>query len=103
RRRRDSVSRRAAGEWPQEWMPIWLCSRAIQPRTFARSPTSIARSAPDAFSMPLVYSTDLAYVHDAGFSDFARRAVPELVKILSRHGIRRGLIVDVGCGSGALA
>jgi len=55
------------------------------------------------FSTPLVYSTDLAYIHDAGFSDFAARAVPELVNILSRNGIRRGLVVDVGCGSGVLA
>ena len=50
-----------------------------------------------------MYSTDLAYIHDAGFSDFAARAVPELVNILSRNGIRRGLVVDVGCGSGVLA
>ena len=50
-----------------------------------------------------MYSTDLAYIHDAGFSDFAARAVLELVNIFSRNGIRRGLIVDVGCGSGVLA
>ena len=50
-----------------------------------------------------MYSTDLAYIHDAGFSDFAERAAPELVNILARHGIRRGLVVDVGCGSGVLA
>src|SRR5437764_12214022 len=84
-------------------MPIWSCSRAIRPRTFGRSPTSVTQSAWDACSTPLVYSTDLAYIHDAGFSDFAERAAPELVNILARHGIRRGLVVDVGCGSGVLA
>jgi 2-polyprenyl-3-methyl-5-hydroxy-6-metoxy-1,4-benzoquinol methylase len=50
-----------------------------------------------------VYSTDLAYIHDAGFSDFARRAAPELIRTLRNHGIRRGLVVDVGCGGAPLA
>jgi SAM-dependent methyltransferase len=50
-----------------------------------------------------VYSPDLAHIHDTGFSGFARRAAPELVAILRRHGIRRGLVVDAGCGSGVLA
>ena len=50
-----------------------------------------------------LYSTDLAYIHDAGFGGFARRAAPEVVRILRAHGIRRGRIVDVGCGSGILA
>jgi SAM-dependent methyltransferase len=57
-----------------------------------------------------VYSTDLAYIHDAGFSDFARRAAPELIRLLRGHGIGRSrvsqrapTIVEVGCGSGILA
>jgi SAM-dependent methyltransferase len=70
---------------------------------FEPLPTSAARSGQDAFSTPLVYSTDLAYIHDAGFSDFARRAAPEIVAIFRGYGIRRGLVVDVGCGSGVLA
>src|SRR5207253_4438511 len=41
--------------------------------------------------------------HDAGFARFAHRAAPELIQILRRHAIRRGRIVDVGCGSGPLA
>ena len=49
------------------------------------------------------YSPDLAYVHDQGFTTFAHRAAPELIRILRRHGIRSGLIVDVGCGSAPLA
>jgi SAM-dependent methyltransferase len=51
-----------------------------------------------------LYSTDLAYIHDAGFGDFAERAAPELIRILRRHdalGARR--VVEVGCGSGTLA
>jgi SAM-dependent methyltransferase len=77
-----------------------------------------------------LYSFDLAYIHDAGFGDFAERAAPEVIKILRRHGIRppastrdhksarlrgpdrdrgttgserAGRIVEVGCGSGRLA
>ena len=50
-----------------------------------------------------LYSTDLAYIHDAGFSTFARRAAPELIRILRRLGIRTGLVVDVGCGGAPLA
>jgi SAM-dependent methyltransferase len=64
-----------------------------------------------------LYSTDLAYIHDAGFGDFAERAAPEVIRLLRRHGIRprpkrrRGTtgsgrakpVVEVGCGSGTLA
>jgi SAM-dependent methyltransferase len=49
------------------------------------------------------YSTDLAYIHDAGFSQFAHRAAPEVIRILRQHGIRRGLIMDIGCGAAPLA
>jgi SAM-dependent methyltransferase len=50
-----------------------------------------------------VYSADLAYVHDAAFGDVARRAAPEIVRLLRARGIRRGHIVEVGCGSGIAA
>jgi SAM-dependent methyltransferase len=50
-----------------------------------------------------LYSADLAHIHDAGFGDFAKRAGPELVRILRAHRIRNGLIVEAGCGSGILA
>jgi len=49
------------------------------------------------------YQSDLAYIHDAGFGDFARKAAPGLLGILRREGIRSGLIVDLGCGSGLWA
>jgi len=53
--------------------------------------------------MPPAYSIDLAYVHDSGFTRFARRAAPELIRILRKRGIRSGVVVDVGCGSGPIA
>ena len=43
-----------------------------------------------------LYATDLAYIHHAGFGDFARRAAPELIRILRAHGIRNGFIVEAG-------
>jgi len=49
------------------------------------------------------YSTDLAYIHDAGFSRFAHRAAPEAIRILRERGIRRGLVIDIGCGAAPLA
>jgi SAM-dependent methyltransferase len=49
------------------------------------------------------YGEDLAYVHDAGFSWFATSVSPVLLKLLRRHGITSGLVVDLGCGSGIWA
>lgn len=57
-----------------------------------------------------MFSTDLAFIHDAGFGEFAERASPEIVRILRHHGIRAESdagrsrrIVEIGCGSGTLA
>ena len=52
---------------------------------------------------PMAYSEDLAFVHDAGFGDFARGAAPHLLALLRRAGIASGLVVDLGCGSGIWA
>src|SRR5262245_16326767 len=52
---------------------------------------------------PHMYSTDFAYVHDAGFGDVARRSAPEIIRILRAYGIKRGHVVEIGCGSGILA
>lgn len=49
------------------------------------------------------YGDDLAYIHDAGFRDYALNAAPGLLHILRRRGITGGLIVDLGCGSGRWA
>jgi SAM-dependent methyltransferase len=49
------------------------------------------------------YRRDLAYIHDAGFRDYALGAAPGLLQILKKNHTRRGLIVDLGCGSGRWA
>ena len=49
------------------------------------------------------YGRDLAYIHHAGFSEFAESAAPGVLEILWKHGVRDGLVVEVGCGSGILA
>ena len=49
-----------------------------------------------------MYGKDLSFVHDAGFGDFARNAVPALIARLRAAGVRRGArVVELGCGSGA--
>jgi SAM-dependent methyltransferase len=49
------------------------------------------------------YGSDLAYIHDAGFGAFAEAAAQTLLALLRRGGVRGGLVVDLGCGSGILA
>jgi SAM-dependent methyltransferase len=49
------------------------------------------------------YKEDLTYIHDAGFGDFALGSAPGILEILRRNGIRGGLVVDLGCGSGLWA
>ena len=49
------------------------------------------------------YDRDLAYIHDTGFTGFVRKAAPGLLRLLRQNGIRAGLVVDAGCGSGVWA
>lgn len=49
------------------------------------------------------YRVDLAWIHDTGFSDFALAAAPEILRLLNRHRLAGGLVVDLGCGGGRLA
>ena len=49
------------------------------------------------------YREDLAYIHDAGFRDYALNAAPGLLQILRNNGVTEGLVVDLGCGSGRWA
>jgi SAM-dependent methyltransferase len=49
------------------------------------------------------YGSDLAYIHDTGFGDFARGSAPGLLRLLQHNGIDEGLVVDLGCGSGIWA
>lgn len=48
-----------------------------------------------------MYRDDLAYIHHAGFSEFAESAAPGVIALLRRHHVRR--VVEMGCGSGVLA
>jgi 2-polyprenyl-3-methyl-5-hydroxy-6-metoxy-1,4-benzoquinol methylase len=50
-----------------------------------------------------MYSTDLAHIHDQAFTASSLQVAPELLRELHSRGIREGLIVEVGCGSGRLA
>lgn len=49
------------------------------------------------------YGEDLAYVNDAGFSDFTEGTTPGVLGVLRRGGVKSGLVVDLGCGSGRMA
>lgn len=49
------------------------------------------------------YREDLAYINDAGFSDFTEGATPGVLALLRRLGVSSGLVVDLGCGSGRFA
>jgi SAM-dependent methyltransferase len=49
------------------------------------------------------YGTDLSFIHDVGFGGFADGAAPGLLELLRRTGIDRGLVIDLGCGSGIWA
>ena len=53
--------------------------------------------------MTKAYKDDLAYIHDVGFGEFAKTATPSLLKMLRANGIDKGLVVDLGCGSGIWA
>jgi SAM-dependent methyltransferase len=68
----------------------------------AEPPAGITFFSPSARQKPL-YAEDLAYIHHVGFGDFARKAAPELLRVLRRAGIRDGTLVDLACGSGLWA
>jgi SAM-dependent methyltransferase len=53
--------------------------------------------------MPDWYNEDLAYIHDVGFRDYALKSMPGILQILKHNNIPKGLIVDLGCGSGISA
>ena len=49
------------------------------------------------------YREDVAYIHDVGHADFALHSAPGILEILRENGVTRGLVVDLGCGSGQWA
>jgi SAM-dependent methyltransferase len=50
-----------------------------------------------------LYSDDLAYIHDAGFSHHARGTAEGVVTVLRQSRIHEGLVVELGCGGGITA
>ena len=51
----------------------------------------------------VAYDSDLAFIHDSGFGDFARNSAPGILALFDSSGIRSGNVVDLGCGSGIWA
>jgi SAM-dependent methyltransferase len=49
------------------------------------------------------YGVELANIHHTGFSAYAGAFAPELVALLRASGIRRGQVVELGCGGGLTA
>jgi SAM-dependent methyltransferase len=47
-----------------------------------------------------IYRTDLAAIHHEGFGELVRKAAPVLLAAFHGAGLRRGPVVDLGCGSG---
>jgi len=48
------------------------------------------------------YAEDLAHIHSAGFSGFARKAAPGVLRWLRSSCPPGARVVEIGCGSGAL-
>lgn len=57
----------------------------------------------DLIMTDLFYDTDLAYVHDTEYGNFARQAAKSIKKILNQEFHEKGLIIDLGCGNGIVA
>ena len=53
--------------------------------------------------MDKFYREDVAYVHDTGFSDFAYHAAKMIITQLNEKIGKKGLVIDLGCGSGVVA
>jgi SAM-dependent methyltransferase len=49
------------------------------------------------------YRGNLSRIHDEGFFELARSGAALLLETLERRGLERGLVVDLGCGSGILS
>jgi SAM-dependent methyltransferase len=49
------------------------------------------------------YATDLAAIHDAGFLALAEAGTDDALRLLRSSGLDSGLVVELGCGSGATA
>ena len=82
------------------WADTIVVSAASTASTARVPPLNLVRIPPIIRSL---YSTDLAFVHDAAFGGLARGAAPAIAALLRRHGICDGTVVELGCGSGITA
>ncbi|HEX7286738.1 MAG TPA: class I SAM-dependent methyltransferase [Candidatus Angelobacter sp.] len=46
------------------------------------------------------YGPDLAALHHRFYSEFVDSAAPGAIAVLRAHGIKRGVVLDLGCGAG---
>lgn len=53
--------------------------------------------------MQSFYGRDLAGLHNLYYADFAQKAGPGAIALLRSRGIRRGVVLDLGCGGGQLS
>jgi SAM-dependent methyltransferase len=67
------------------------------------APASWTRRRRSGPSKAGLYRTDLAHIHDMGFGSFAKRVAPQIDAILHDRGLDGGEVVEIGCGSGAVA
>jgi SAM-dependent methyltransferase len=49
------------------------------------------------------YGPDLAAIHHCFYSEFVEGAAPGVISTLGANGIKRGLVLDLGCGAGQLS
>lgn len=49
------------------------------------------------------YQEDLAFIHDTGFTKILIDNAPTVLSIMRKNGIKKGHVVDIGCGSGTWA
>jgi SAM-dependent methyltransferase len=49
------------------------------------------------------YGPELAAIHHRFYSDFVESAAPGAIAMLRAHGIKRGVVLDLGCGAGQLS
>ncbi len=49
------------------------------------------------------YGRDLARLHQRRYEEFTLRAAPVLLRLLRKHGVRRGRVLDLACGPGGWA
>ena len=50
-----------------------------------------------------LYHRDLAELHSLHYADYVTKAIPGVLAILRRAGIRNGVVLDLGCGGGQLS